>query len=349
MVASNENIAAGLGVKLADAITTLKTMFDKVLCLKETNLILTHDLEFKSESLIEADEKVKKLESLVAEQKDQIQRLQVKIDHFSEDSQVVTSSVNTVSTATQTSVDITGYNDNCLQCAEAADKIHKLEDKLDEKLTYIIKLKNKLTCYRLRENPQLRLRPNYNILADLEENSSAGVQGAIEAGLNDAPIKKDQIKTEACFNNQEHLKPHVEEKSANSKRTPQANSIEANCASSELQSSAKKETSETAALSPPQKDDKPKLDTAQDNLFAEVSTMSALWKSVRELKKTYYEQSDLGSAPPTEADTALPPNEVSPSPTEAGTQSGTPGKKKRRRRCGAALGANGAKPNLILL
>ena len=87
MVASNEKISAGLGVKLADAITTLKTLFDKVLRLKETNLILTHNLQLNTEALKEADEKVKNLESVVAEQKDEIERLQVKIDHFSEDSQ----------------------------------------------------------------------------------------------------------------------------------------------------------------------------------------------------------------------------------------------------------------------
>ena len=42
---SDEKIVAGLGVKLADAITKLNTVFDKVLRLKENNLIVTQDLE----------------------------------------------------------------------------------------------------------------------------------------------------------------------------------------------------------------------------------------------------------------------------------------------------------------
>jgi regulator of replication initiation timing len=74
-------------------------------------------------------------------------------------------------------VDISDYNANGLQPTEAADKIRRLEDKLDEKLTAIIKLKSKLTSYRLRENPHLRLRPKRKILADLEENSTAEEQG----------------------------------------------------------------------------------------------------------------------------------------------------------------------------
>jgi hypothetical protein len=134
-------------------------------------------------------------------------------------------------------VDITDYNANGLQPEEAADKIRRLEDKLYEMSTYINELKNKLTSYRLRGNPHLRPRPNCNILADLEETSNGQEQGAIEAGLNDSPIKKDQIKTDACFNNEEHTQPQVEQKSANCKRNPEANSTEANCASSQLQSS----------------------------------------------------------------------------------------------------------------
>ena len=44
----------------------------------------------------------------------------------------------------------------------AADTIHKLENKLYQNTTYIIRLKNKLTRYRLQRRPYSRMRPNYN-------------------------------------------------------------------------------------------------------------------------------------------------------------------------------------------
>jgi chromosome segregation ATPase len=206
-----------------------QTVFDKLSALKKANDTLTQEVELKTETLTyaadlliaaeekvdkltqevkwkrevmslacimfrEVNEKVKKLQSTVAEQKGEIERLLVKTGDSSEDNQVITSSMKTVSTATQTSVNIPYYNANSLQPAEAADKIRKLEEQLDEKRKYITKLKNKLTSYRLRREPDLW--PNYNYLADLEEYPKAQEQATIEVGLNDAPITKDQIKTD---------------------------------------------------------------------------------------------------------------------------------------------------------
>jgi uncharacterized coiled-coil protein SlyX len=109
---------------------------------------LTEELEVKTEALkiaanllIAAEEKARKLEATVAAQKDEIERLLVKTD----------ASVNIP-----------------VQPAEAADKIRELEDKIYENVTHIIRLKNKLTTCRLKRYPHLRLRPNCNILADIE-------------------------------------------------------------------------------------------------------------------------------------------------------------------------------------
>jgi chromosome segregation ATPase len=206
-----------------------QTVFEKLASLKKANDALTQEVELKTKALSygadlliaaeekvdkltkevkwkrevmslacimfrEVNEKVKKLESTVAEQKDEIERLLVRTDHSSEDNQVLRSSVKTVSTASQISVNISDYNANSLQPAEAADKIRKLEDQLHEKRKYITKLRNKITSYRLQREPDLW--PNYNYLADLEEYPKAQEQEAIEVGLNDAPITKDQIKTD---------------------------------------------------------------------------------------------------------------------------------------------------------
>jgi hypothetical protein len=86
----------------------------------------------------------------------------------------------------------------------------------------------------------------------------------------------DQIKTEACFNNQEHPQPQVEQKSVHSKRTLEANRTDTTCASSQLQSSDKNQT----APLPVPKDENPKLVIAKDELCAEVSSMGELWKAI---------------------------------------------------------------------
>jgi hypothetical protein len=329
-MANKEKIEAAVGANLLYTIRNMKTAFDKVFSLKEANLKLTQELEAKSEALKmsadllkAADEKVKKLESVVAEQ-----RVLVKSDHSSEESRVLTTCI--VSTASQTVLNIPDYNANIVRPPEAADKIRGLEDQLDEKTKYIIKLKNKLTSYRLRKEPHLW--PNYNYLADLEEYSNAEVQGAIEVGMNDTPITNDQIRTEACFNSQEYPQRQVEQKSVHSKRTPKANSTETTCGSSQLQSCVKKQTSESTPHLPVPEDEKPKLVIPEDELCAEESSIGELWKPARKSQKIHSEQLDLGSAPPTEADRALPSNDVSPCTTAAVAQSAPLEKKKRRRR-----------------
>jgi hypothetical protein len=175
--------------------------------------------------------------------------------------------MKTVSTASQTSVNVPDYHANSLEREEAADKISKLEDQLDEKRKYITKLKNKLTSYRLQKEPDLR--PNYNILADLEENSNAQEQGAVEVGPNVAPITKDE---------------------------------------------------------------KPKLVIAKGELCAEVPSMGEQWETVSRSKKKRSQQLNLGSAPPTETDRALPSRDVSPCPTATGTEAAAVEKKKRKRK-----------------
>lgn len=116
----------------------------------------------------------------------------------------------------------------------------------------------------------------------MEENSNAQEQGAIEVGLNDAAIKNDQINTEACINSLAHPQPQVEQKSVHSKCTPEANSTETTCSSSQLQSSVKKQTRKMTILLPGTKDEKPKLVIAKDELCAEVSSMGELWKAGRQ-------------------------------------------------------------------
>jgi hypothetical protein len=77
------------------------------------------------------------------------------------------------------------------------------------------------------------MRAKYNILSDLEEKSNAQGQEAIQVGLNDTLVIKEQIKAEAGFNNQGHPQLQVEQKSVHSKRTPEVNITESSCASRE--------------------------------------------------------------------------------------------------------------------
>ena len=98
-------------------------------------------LKIAADLLLAAEEKARKLETTVVAQEEEIERLQVKID---------------------ASANIT------IHPAEAAKKIRELEENIYEKTTYIIRLKNKLTTCRLKRDPNLRLRPNCNILADIE-------------------------------------------------------------------------------------------------------------------------------------------------------------------------------------
>jgi predicted O-linked N-acetylglucosamine transferase (SPINDLY family) len=143
----------------------MNTVFYKVLVLTMDHSILTQELAAKSEALKNsadlmkaADETMKEFQLIVAEQKDEIERLLVAIDNFSEHSQVVSNSMKTVSTASQASVNIPDYNANSLWPAEAADKISRLEDELYKKRKCVTKLKNKLTRYRLRGN-RIRRKP----------------------------------------------------------------------------------------------------------------------------------------------------------------------------------------------
>jgi hypothetical protein len=117
------------GASVVNAMGTINTVFEKVYNLKKANFLLNQQLTVKSEELKDsndllkaADEKAKKLQSIVAEQKDEIGRLLVKIDNFSEHSHVVSSSMKTASTASQVSVNIPDYDANSLQPAEAAEK-----------------------------------------------------------------------------------------------------------------------------------------------------------------------------------------------------------------------------------
>jgi hypothetical protein len=315
-------------------------VFDKLASLKKVNDTLAQKVELKTEALriaadllIAAEDNVGKLESTVAKQKGEIERLLAKIYQSSDDNQVVTSSIKTVSTATQAALNIPDYNANSLRPTEVANIIRNLEDRLDEKRKYITKLRCKLTSYRLRKEPDLW--PNYNYLADLEEFPIAQVHGPIEVGLNDAPITRDQIRTESCFNSQEYPQLQAEQKLVHSKRTPEANSTETTCASSQLESTIKnikKKTSKSTALLPIPEDEILKLVIPEDELCAEVSSMGDLWMPAGKSQKIHSEQLDLGSAPPTEADRALLSNDVSPCPTAAGSQSAALEKKKRRRR-----------------
>jgi hypothetical protein len=71
-----------------------------------------------------------------------------------------------------------------------------------------------------------------------------------------------------------------------SKRTPEANSTETTCTSSQLESTIKnikKQTSESTAQLPVPKDEKPKLVIPEDELCAEVSSMGELWEPGRNI------------------------------------------------------------------
>jgi chromosome segregation ATPase len=133
-----------------------QTVFHKLASLQKVNDTLTQELEQKTQALKIAgdelrgvDKKVDKLQSLMAAQKDFIERLQVILYHASEDNRVVISSTETVSTSSQANLNIPDYNANTVWPAVAADKIRKLEDQLEEKRKFIEKIKNKLTSYRL--------------------------------------------------------------------------------------------------------------------------------------------------------------------------------------------------------
>jgi predicted RNase H-like nuclease (RuvC/YqgF family) len=132
----------------------MKMVLGELSSFKEANAILAQELEASSEALtnsgdlLEAShEKVKELESVVAKQKDEIERLLIRIDSSSEDNQLVRSSNKTVNTASQTSENTDHHS---LQPTDAAEKIRKLEDELWNKTKYVTKLKNKLTRQRLR-------------------------------------------------------------------------------------------------------------------------------------------------------------------------------------------------------
>jgi uncharacterized coiled-coil protein SlyX len=110
MAANKEKIQAARGAK--------QTTFS----LRKANLLLeqklvreTEALKFAAKHLIAAEEKVEKLESIAAAQKDLIERLLLN---------------------TEASVNI--------PVQPAADKIRKLEDKLNEKITCIKRLKDAL-------------------------------------------------------------------------------------------------------------------------------------------------------------------------------------------------------------
>jgi chromosome segregation ATPase len=131
-------------------------VFHKLASLQKINDTLTQECEQKTQALKIAggelravDKKVDKLQSLMAAQKDFIERLQLILYHASEDNRVVMSSTETVSTASQANLNIPDYNANTVWPAEAADKICKLEDQLDEKRKFIEKIKTKLRSYRL--------------------------------------------------------------------------------------------------------------------------------------------------------------------------------------------------------
>jgi hypothetical protein len=130
------------GASIVNAMGTMNTVFEKVYSLKKANFLLNQKLAVKSEALKNsadllkaADEKAKKLQSIVAEQKDELEWLLVKTDNFSEHSQVVSSSMKTANTASQVSVNIPDYNANSLQPAEAADKISRLQESPTPRLT----------------------------------------------------------------------------------------------------------------------------------------------------------------------------------------------------------------------
>jgi hypothetical protein len=274
--ASIAGIEVKIGTALVDEMRRMAVILDEEYSIKEANSILTQEFALKSEALKNsadllkaAAEKVQKLQSIVTEQKGEIERLLARTGNSSEDNQVVTSSMKTVSTASQTSVNIPDYNINSSQPADAADKINRLEDQLYEKRKYVTKLKNKITRYRLQREKDKRAKDN--TLSELEEKSNAQDQGTIKVGLNGAPILTDQIKTEAGFNNQEHPQSQAEQESVHSKLTLEVTSTETTCASSQLQSCDEKQTSKTTTKLPVPKDEKPKPVTSKDELCTEIS------------------------------------------------------------------------------
>jgi hypothetical protein len=210
-----------------------------------------------------------------------------------QDRQVVNSSGETVSTATQTFWNIPDYNANSLKLAEASDKIRKLEDALYEKRKCVTKLRNKITSYNLRK--KINTRAKENTLPDSKEKSNAQGQTETEVGLNDAPITNDQIQAdmgfsnqdtkrcvlhalppdqmlnaEADLNNEEHPQLQDEQESMGSDCTAQANT-ENTGASTQVKPPEQKQATKTTTPIPVPKDNTKACVIARDKLCAEVS------------------------------------------------------------------------------
>jgi hypothetical protein len=268
MITAQDRMATVINANQEMMEAKMKIVLGELSSFKQTEVILTQGLEVKSEALTKsadlkaAHDKVKELQSVVAEQKDKIQRLLRRIDNYSEGNQLVKCSRKNVTTASQTSENIAHHS---LQLREAADKIRKLEDELWNKRKYVTELKNKLTRERLRTRDDMRAKDN---TSNLEKNSNAQGQGTVDNGLKDAPIIEDQIKEDAgihnqgtkhcafyppfqgqilkpetSLNNQEHRQLQLETESLDPKCTPHVHGTETSCASNQLQSSVEEQRS----------------------------------------------------------------------------------------------------------
>jgi hypothetical protein len=256
----------------------------------EDSFISTQELEVESEEwknsvhLWKADvEDVKKFQSVLAEKLRNIEWMVGRIYNSLEDKQVVNSCRQTVSTATQTYLNISDSSTISSKLAQAAVKICKLEDLLYEKRKFVTKLKNKMTHYRLRKERKSR--------ANLKEKSNARGQRETEVGLNDAPITNHQIEVHPGFNNQdmkqcvlqallktktdwtnqEHPQLQNEQESMDSNCTAEANSTENTGASKQIKSPAQKQTAKTTTLLPVPKNESKECVIAKDKLCKEVS------------------------------------------------------------------------------
>jgi serine/threonine protein kinase len=90
----------------------------------------------------------------------------------------------TVSSASQTIVNMLELHNASLQPAEAADELRKLEDKLWEKEKCITKLRKQLHYQRLQAKEDIQAKEK--IISDLENKLNAQRKQAIEAGLKNA-------------------------------------------------------------------------------------------------------------------------------------------------------------------
>jgi hypothetical protein len=212
-----------------------------------------------------------------------------------QDRQVVNSSGETVSTATQTFWNIPDYNANSLKLAEASDKIRKLEDALYEKRKCVTKLRNKITRYNLRKT--INTRAKENTLPDSKEKSNAQGQAETEVGLNDALITNDQIEadtgfsnqdtkrcvlhalppdqmlnTEADLNNQQHPQLQDEQASVDSNCTAQANNTGNTGASAQVKPPEQKQTTKTTTPIPVPKDNTKACVIARDTCVRIIKT-----------------------------------------------------------------------------